>query len=228
MMNKELPQSMLDDMDSPLGSPGSCSPLSPQSPKKRKRIDKLSTNLVSAAQGKLLIALSPHPEALTLLRYFDLVSEVTETVEQFSVYLETRGGSLGRYIAVLLQDKLLVKSKKSGSIKLELDVQTIAAFSGFEINVKRVGDTIIVNYDDSNQEEIKDSNQETIIKLYPIKLKIRAKGNRVRNVLMSTHKKRTAFINAILRAQGSTSQLHQYRLASKMDKAACEENVIFA
>ena len=41
----------------------------------------------------------------------------------------------------------MIKSKKSGSIKLELEVATIAAFSSLEINVKRVNDTIIVNYE---------------------------------------------------------------------------------
>ena len=89
----------------------------------------------------------------------------------------------------------MIKSKKSGSIKLELELATIAAFSSLEINVKRVNDTIVVNY----QEEGKDQTEETVIKLYPIKLKINAKGNRVRNLLVSTAKKRTAFINAILK-----------------------------
>ena len=66
-----------------------------------------------------------------------------------------------------------------------------------------------------------------MIKLYPIKLKINTKGNRVRNVLVSTAKKRTAVINAILKAQGVNSPLAQYKAISNMANTS-EENVIFA
>ena len=128
-------------------------------------------------------------------------------------------------------------------------MSNIAAFSGFVTVGKRLNDNTIVKCDpNAQEEEVKGLAEETkvilypilrlqlqtsrhtqFLDLYPIKLKMNnTKGNKVRKVLINSPKRKTEFINAILRAQGINSQLSQYVPISNIPKSLSSKCKIFS
>ena len=55
-------------------------------------------------------------------------------------------------------------------------------------------------------------------KVYTVKLKINKDKKKVRKIFLRSKRERTAFVSAIIKAQGYTSQLEQYRIKSELER----------
>ena len=75
-----------------------------------------------------------------------------------------------------MQDKVIIQSNNSGKVKLELDVQTVAPFSGLEKPMKCQNDSSLVKFESSTEEDKDVATEEDTIMMYPVKLKANKDG----------------------------------------------------
>ena len=111
----------------------------------------------------------------------------------------------------------------SGRVKLELNLQAFCLFTGHDQTMKLQGNSLHVAYDPT-QEDYKEESKDL---MHYVKLKMNNDSKGVRKVYLNTLADRTAFINAILKAQGFNSPLEQYDIQTRIHETR-EGKVFFA
>ena len=124
-----------------------------------------------------------------------------------------------------------MKKPGSNKAKLELELATIAPFAdkSEEVTVTdfiantTVFETQTITTCEESKIEPSENSDKT---LYLVKIRISSNSGKVRRIFLSTQRERTAFIDAIIKAQGFNSQLDQYEVKREIERTSKTSVVI--